>query len=158
MSDNDRKKSPVENRSQNLGDALRSEAMRERPPFSDHLHQRILASTTKRIEPVARAAAVRGWHGLWRYIAAAAVVLAVAGASLWWQVDGFRVSSGKTVASDPLLPSAETDDSGQTPPVDVARGRQAATELDQLGHDVRVAAGLVADQIPLDLLALDEPR
>jgi hypothetical protein len=163
-----------------LAERLRQEAMQSRPAFSEALHARVLhAVQTGPAEerPLPRRAA-SGWR-LRRMLPAAAAVCLLMAVGVGWRVlrptapppgGGQQVahraapSHGDPAIAMTTLPASDVDalaeladqaTDGLGTLVDAAVVSQQSAYLD---HDVRLAAEILMDRLPLDLTASEEPR
>jgi hypothetical protein len=156
-------------REERLAELLRREAEAERPAFSEELHQRI-------VEAVASRAVPGQPRGEWRSpprarlaaaVAAGLLVAAMLLVALWAGRDPTGAVPPQGAAMGPSGGEAATEPDALDPPgpdpLEMVAASPAATLGTQfdltlaksqwayLDHDARFAAGLVLDQLPLDL-------
>ena len=152
-----------------LADRLRREAQATCPAFSERLHAQIVRAVRERGGAQSLPPGKSSWQRSWAIAVAAAACLAITSLAAW------RLAVWEAPIPDPvegtaLVPSTPDDlapalDALVEMPDGTAQGLGSAIDsalADQrwayLDHDARVAAGLLLDQLPLDMLAAnDEP-
>lgn len=156
-----------------LADRLKLEAEASRPAFSETLHARIVQTIEQAIEECeTQPPPPRGrswWRESWLLAVAAAVCLVITSLAVW------RLAVWSGPRPDPIGGTAEVPSSpdDSVPALDAlvempdGTARRVGTYVDlelrdrrwaYLDHDARIAAELLMDQLPLDLLASnDEP-
>jgi len=152
-----------------LADRLRREARATCPAFSETLHAQIVRAVRQQGAQSRRPPGKSWWQRRWAVAVAAAACLAITSLAVW------RLAVWETPIPDPvegtaLVPSTPDDsapalDALVELPDGTAEGLGSAIDsalADQrwayLDHDARIAAGLLLDQLPLDMLAAhDEP-
>ncbi len=149
-----------------LAERLKREAELSRPAFSEALHQRICAAVRQE-EPLAPRQDDRDLfrrRARWPYLLVAASVLVAAGAVAWstrhaWQPgpNAPEIAAPPRPARDPLADVHALVGVTRRAPQQV--GTTVESTLSDrrwayLDHDARLAADMLIDQLPLDMLAM----